>query len=432
MIDATPLGPLLDRPVHEVLAGLGLPPLPVLPSLPPLPELPPLPAIDLSMLFKPITDLLGGFGTGDLSTAGFDPSVVFEGLADVLETSLSMSQGALAALDQLWMGQAAMSAATKTTEASANSAALSIQSGGISVDIQAAAGIVAAGLAAVQAILVATIGKITVIGPGLLTPPGQGAALFFATEGLSEATAAVAVTRAQLLGPTTAMTVNGAPVSVTNAPTPVHASTAQSPFAIASSILETLAPVLSTVTELSSRLSAPVAKMLSVHDKPDASADLRCISDIPDADDPAGPAPDGTTTSAITAPAGFGGVAAVSGIGSVMAPLAPARSSMPLGATEPAAFGPSSRTAAAVSAATSAVPASIAPMAGAAGAARGAGTAGEHHETPDFLVTEDNGQVVVGAAFEVAPPVLGDEHIPAALAPDIELRLGAPRPDITA
>ena len=59
MIDATPLGPILDRPVGEVLAGLGLPPIPQLPALPPMPGLPPLPTIDIGMLLKPITDLLG-------------------------------------------------------------------------------------------------------------------------------------------------------------------------------------------------------------------------------------------------------------------------------------------------------------------------------------------------------------------------------------
>lgn len=429
MIDATPLGPILDQPVGEILAGLGLPPLPQLPPLPPLPGLPPLPTIDLAMLFKPLTDLLGGFGTGDLSTAGFDPSMVFEGLSKVLETSLSMSQGALEALDKLWTGQASVSAAAKTTEAGANSAALSGQGSGISFNIQAAAGIVATGLATVQAIIAATIGKVLVIGPGLLTPVGQGAAVLFANEGLAEATTAVAVTRAQLLGPTTSMTVNGAPVAVTSAPTTATAPTTQSPFAMASTILQAVSPVLTTAAELPSTLSTPVQKMLTLQDKeiPDIEPARMAHPERVDDPDHTGPSPGATS------PASLGGAPMPGGIGPMATPLGPARASMPVpGTTEPAGYVPGTATKTAVTAAPATMPASMAPMAGAAGAARGAGAADEHHEIPDYLVTEDNGQQVVGEVGGVAPPVLGDDQPAApAPAPDIELRLGVPAPDLT-
>ncbi|MGV9857446.1 hypothetical protein ACWDTD_02210 [Gordonia sp. NPDC003425] len=47
-------------------------------------------------------------------------------------------------------------------------------------------------------------------------------------------------------------------------------------------------------------------------------------------------------------------------------------------------------------------------------------------------MTEDNGQQVVGEVGGVAPPVLGDDQPAApAPAPDIELRLGVPAPDLT-
>ncbi|NDK91953.1 hypothetical protein GYA93_20625, partial [Gordonia desulfuricans] len=263
MIAATPLGPILDRPVGDVLAGLGLPGLPEIPPLPPLPGLPPLPTVDLGLLVKPITDLLGGFGTGDLAMADFDPTMVFDGLSTVLETSMTMAQSALELADKLWVGQSSIAAATKTGEASVNSGQLSAQGTGISFDIQTAAGIVAAGLAAVQAILAATIGKMLAAVP--LIPSGAGLPLVtgFAAEGLSEATAAVAVTRAQLLAPTTHMTVNGAPVPVTAAPAAATGAAAQSPFAVAGTVLDAIAPMVSTATELPSMLITPMAKMLA-------------------------------------------------------------------------------------------------------------------------------------------------------------------------
>ncbi|WP_249356635.1 hypothetical protein, partial [Gordonia sp. ALPHA2A] len=265
MIEATPLGPILDRTVADVLGGLGLPPLPVLPPLPPMPGLPPLQPPNLDMFIKPMTDLLGGFGTGDLSGGGFDPTVIFESLTKVLETSMTMGQSALKLADQLWAGQGAVSAGAKTAEAGANSSALATQGSGISLDTKTAAAIVAKGLAVVQGIIAATVAKITGFAvPMMMTPAvgaGFAAAAGFASVGLSQATAAVAVTRAELLGPTTAMAVNGAPVAVTGAPT---AGAGQSPFTLASSILDVVSPAMSTATELPTSLMQPISKMLNV------------------------------------------------------------------------------------------------------------------------------------------------------------------------
>jgi hypothetical protein len=71
----------------------------------------------------------------------------------------------------------------------------------------------------------------------------------------------------------------------------------------------------------------------------------------------------------------------------------------------------------------------MAPLAG-AGAARGAGAGAgtEEHQVPDYLVTEDNGQRVVGEVPDVVPAVIGqeDDQPAASASPDIELRLGPP------
>ena len=181
---------------------------------------------------------------------------------------MSMSQGALKLADQLWVGEAATSATVKTTEAGANSTALAAQGSGISMDTKTAAAIVAKGLALVQGIIAKTIAEIGLAVPFLATPGFAGALVAMSTAastGLSESLAVVAMTRAELLAPTTAMTVNGAPVAVTGAPAGVAG---QSPFALASAVLDTISPVVGTAMELSSSLMQPISKMLNV----DASA----------------------------------------------------------------------------------------------------------------------------------------------------------------
>ncbi|GAC47346.1 hypothetical protein [Gordonia aichiensis] len=424
MIDATPLGPILDRPVGDVLAGLGLPQIPQFPALPPMPGLPPLPTIDVGLLLQPITDLLGGFGTGDLSGAAIDPSMVFSGLSTVLDTAMSSAAEALSALDALWAGQASTGATTKTAQASVDSAALSTQGGVMSIDIQAAAGIVAAGLATVQGIIAATIGKIAVLGPGLVTPIGQSVAVGFAAEGLAEATAAVAVTRAQLLGPTTQMVVNGAPVNVTSPPT-AATSAAQSSFALASSILGAVSPLVSTAAQLPSALLNPVSDMLGTESITDGEAvrgEHLVGGDGPESSGPGGGSGDARVAAASAGGLGAGGLGVGVGTGSV--PLGAARPGMPApGATEPASLTPS-QTTRTPAATTTPVPASMAPMM-AAGAARGAGEAAEHHEIPDYLITEEHGQQVVGDSRTVAPSVIGAHTVEPepAPTPDIELRL---------
>lgn len=421
MIAATPLAPILDRPLGDVLAGLGLPPLPDFPPMPALPGLPPLPVIDVGLLIKPITDLLGGFGTGDLSTADFDPTTIFQGLSTVLDTSMSMAQGALKIADQVWGGQSAVSAVAKTGAASVNSGQLAVQGSGMSFDIQAAAGIVAAGLAALQAILAATIAKITAA-ITLTGPAALPLAVSLAGLGLSEATAAVAATRAQLLAPTTHMTVNGAPVPVTNAPTGAG-SAAQSPFALAGTILDAVSPMVSAATEVPAALTAPLRQVLAADDM--AVRPAKYVT--PDSTDAGSAGPGGGGALGVLGRGGGGGRSGgggVGGIGALATPLGTARPSVQVpGATEPASFTPTTGTRS-VAATAAPMPATMAPMA-AAGAARGAGMADAAHEVPDYLVTENNGAQMVGAVPAVAPAVFGaDVPVDPEPQPDIELRLG--------
>lgn len=422
MVDATPLGPILDTPVGDILQGLGIPPLPQIPPMPPLPGLPPLPQIDLTGLIKPLTDLLGGFGTGDLSAGAFDPSAIFAGLSKVLQTAMSMGTGAVKALDEVWTGTSGTAAIAKSTITTADTGKVASQGTGMSFDIQAAAAIVGAGLATVQGIIAATVAKIAGTVPLMATPAGPPLAIGFATEGLSEATAAVAFTRAQLLAPTAKMVTNGTQVPVTKAPAPSGA--AQSPFAVASTVMQAVTPMVSGAAELPAMIAAPVSRMLGAAmvdpSKPDGA--------LPGSTAFPGPGGAGGGPGATTMPAGFGGAMGGAGLGggSGTQLSAPRTAGMPM-VTEPVGLNPSQqsgRTTATTS--TTGIPASMAPAA-AAGTGRAGGASEEEHSVPDYLVTEDNGQRVVGSVPEVAPAVLGhEEDAREAPGPDIELRLGPP------
>ncbi|HMS74068.1 hypothetical protein [Gordonia sp. (in: high G+C Gram-positive bacteria)] len=254
MIAATPLGPILDRPVGDVLASLKLPALPQVPEVPPLPGLPNLPMLDLTALLKPLTDLLGGFGTGNLATAAIDPSKLFTALSGVLDTAVSTSSGALKVAAQVWDGQASEAAVVKNVKVTADTTAVSRQGTTMSIDIQTAAAIVGTGLSQIQGIIAATVSKIGATLPIIVTPAGQGLALGFAAEGLSQAIAVVTATRAQLLGPTTHMTTNGVKIKVTNVP----GIKGINPFSVAGSVVDTVTPVVGAVRQLPTQLAPPV------------------------------------------------------------------------------------------------------------------------------------------------------------------------------
>lgn len=222
LLAPTGLPGLLDQTpaqLRDQIAGM-LPPLPALPVLPAAPELPALalPALDSVALLEPINRLLGTFGTGVLPGGGADPVSMLTGLADTLEAGAGAAAAALGALDGLWTGESGPAAAAKSAIAAGNGTALAAQGTAMAGDVQAGLAVVAAGLGQLQAVAVKTAGLLAATMPVIMTPPGQAAALGLAAEGLAEAMAVVAATRAQLAAPTAKLAVDGVPIAVTVPP----------------------------------------------------------------------------------------------------------------------------------------------------------------------------------------------------------------------
>ncbi|MFT3900779.1 MAG: hypothetical protein QM728_11140 [Gordonia sp. (in: high G+C Gram-positive bacteria)] len=390
------LGPVLDMPVGAVLRNLGLPALPAPPPLPPLPGLPPLPVLDPSALLKPLTDLLGAFGTGDLAGAG-DPTKIFSGLSSLLDLTISGTTTALKALDKAWAGTAATSAATKMGRTAVESGAVAKQGTGMSFDITAAAGIVAGGLAALQAVIVKTVGLVGAAMPFICTPPGQAAALAAIGAGMTEGMAVIAATKAQLLAPTAKMIANGAPVPISGAP----AGAGTSGFALAATALEAAATPLKAATGVLGSVLAAAAKTGSTGATKQLTPRARDI-------DPRRPGdPALCPTAARTAPAGVGATGlgrgiATGGTGREITARYAARTPAP-GGTGPAGLAAVAPPVAPAGAAVG-PGAAVAPMGG-AGALGGAHAIGRVVGGPHLAIKSDD--AVADCDSTCAPPVFG-------------------------
>ncbi|WP_280433868.1 hypothetical protein [Nocardia carnea] len=211
--------PALNRPVDQVLADLGLGPLPHLPAEIPMPELPPLPVLDLTLLMKPLTDLASSFGTGRFAPeTGSDPTQVFAQVAAALQNSLQVGAAAIQAAMALWQGLSATGAADKARQAQRDGAAIAGQSAETAAGTASAAGSVFTGATTIAAIIARYMATIAAAGPFLLTGAGQVFLLAATTETLAEATAVTAKTRAELSVESMKMLAIGQKIPVTDAP----------------------------------------------------------------------------------------------------------------------------------------------------------------------------------------------------------------------
>ncbi|MCE5290890.1 MAG: hypothetical protein LLG14_16855 [Nocardiaceae bacterium] len=213
------IAPLLGKPVEEVLALLGLPPLPTPDqAVPPGPGMPTLPPLDLVSLFKPLTDLLAGFGSGDLSQAALDPRQAFGRVQQTLQSTEQTGGSAMSALAPAWTGPGADAAMASGTSAQADGVSTAAQSQSISTSLSLASASVAKGRLGVEGVIASLSAIVTASAPFILTPPGQAAILSAASSHLAQATAITAETRTEMTGHTAAMAGAGIPVPISMAP----------------------------------------------------------------------------------------------------------------------------------------------------------------------------------------------------------------------
>ncbi|MEU7766896.1 hypothetical protein AB0B25_17440 [Nocardia sp. NPDC049190] len=381
-------GPLSARPVDQVLAEIGSA-LPQFPPLPPLPGLPPLPVLDPAMLLKPITDLLGQFGTGRLGDIdGANPQQILSGVANGMNQAISMGTQALGLLSGM-AGQGTQSAANKATAAQANAGEVATQAGAIDSIVTQAAMTVQVGNAALAGIAAKTASTSAALAA---VPGGQPAVVAVVAEGAAESAAVVAAVRAQLGIHTAEMEAAGQPVSVTSAPNAAGGDPQQ--------MLQQVLQLVQPLTQMLQQGSRALQQNASRQELATAEASG------PSADQGTGVAPGGAPL------AGYVAGAAAAGAGAVQHRTLQAYQAGGLrvaGITNPVTMGGGASSSGSVTGetvtrtATAAAPMMpIAPLAAAARAGDPGNTA-----VHDPLVTGQLDDEVVAAPEAAASPVVG-------------------------
>lgn len=431
---------LLDRPVNDVLAALGLPPVPVPPENPPqqelpqapkgVPEAPQVPGFDVAGLVKPMTDLLSTFGSGSFS--GLDPSKALDGASKALEQGMSAGMQAISSLSQVWQGPAATAATGKGMQAAAGTGMVAEQGAELSTAVGEAAAVVGQGEAELQAIIDSFMSVIAALGPSLWLPPGQVAAVTAAQEHTDHALAVVSRVKGQLSGLSAQVGAAGRKVPVTQPPAAAATAAAEVASTVIPAVVSAATGAVSAVGKLATDtvsgavqtatgLASSAAEAIGGMAENQAGKDETGLGTTGTDTTPTGTYPAGGLGGAGTggASGGGGAVGGFGGASAVNAALSPA---------SPQASAPRTPV---VEAGARTVPAGDVVTRGGLGggmmpmAAAGARpTQGSDHNVPDYLVTGHNGEQVVGDLPLVGPQVVGDaESAGFDELPDVELRL---------
>ena len=213
------LADYLNQPVHDILSRLGLPRLPA-PAPPPDAsdaETPPGAAnpVDPSQMIKPATDALGTLGTGQFNNA--DPTQMFQGIAQALESAADPLQQAISGLGSVWQGAAASSAGATTNAALSDGADVASQSTSLGESLSTVTASVRQAEARLIAIINEFWAKIAAIGPNIIFPWGIAQAIQAAFEAVTDTAEVMTETQGTMAAQAASVAAVGAPVAMTAA-----------------------------------------------------------------------------------------------------------------------------------------------------------------------------------------------------------------------
>ena len=148
----------------------------------------------IDLLAKPITDLLGAFGSGVVPVGG--PADVLRTTSIALESLQRVGGAAVSELAATWSGRAAEQAIGHAEQAHTSAIGLADHGSDMAAVVDRACEKVYAGLVELQAIAQSFISIATAAAPMIFTPPGQSMLIAAAIEHLQRALAVVARVRA--------------------------------------------------------------------------------------------------------------------------------------------------------------------------------------------------------------------------------------------
>jgi hypothetical protein len=416
----------LNLPVQDILARLGLPPLPngAPPGMLP-PEAAPIEQaagnvaanpMQPDSLIKPVTDALGTLGTGVFQN--LDPTKMFEGISKAFESTSQSLQQAMGSLEGIWKGASGAATGAKTGAAMANGAEVGAQATGIGGSLTAATSDVKQAESRLIEIINEFHAKIEAIGPNIIFPWGQAAAVEAATQAISMTTECITELQSMLAAQGGEVAAIGAPVAVTAAP--------QMGAEMIGPLIQTVTGLAGPIMQAATGAMSTGIGMVTQGVQTGVQTATGLASSLGEAGSDAataGAAPAALASKISPAGMGAGGVGGgVGGGGGGPASTMASRvepSPMVQRETNAAATSSLSRAAAPTTGAGGAggMMGGGAPMAG-----HGAGNkGGNNHNAAAFLHTSDQGDEIVGDLGTVTPAVIGgaDEAEP----PDVELRI---------
>ncbi|WP_459547001.1 hypothetical protein [Nocardia sp. X0981] len=160
--------------------------------------LPALPGIDV--LFQPIRELLGSFGTGIIGA--LDPTAILSQSSQIIEIAMGVGKSSLTAMGQAWESEASRTAQTAGEEANVSGRQTSQRGIDIAALTQAAAAVVQQGNAQLNTIASSFLSQAVALAPVVMTPPAQTALIASATAHLGQAVSVANITRGDLAGKT--------------------------------------------------------------------------------------------------------------------------------------------------------------------------------------------------------------------------------------
>lgn len=394
----------LNLPVKEILARLGLPPIDN-PKSEQEPEPPPEerpedaapPAaspMDPSALISPVTDALGTLGSGLFE--GVDPTAMFQGISQALQSTGGSLQQSLGAVDDAWQGASGTAAATKTTTAIANGTEVAAQSDALRTSLATASADVAQARVRMIAIITEFQATLAAIGPNIIFPWGWAAAIAAANKAIASAAEVMTELQTSLGAKAAQVTTAGMPVEVTAAP-----QLGASPFASMAS------PLLSMATK---GAQAGIQAGTGAASAASQAASESAAKATDPAVTPVGSGGAGAPFAGAKGGGGgggFGGTPALRSFAS--SPMVQPETTPTQSATVRASGGSGMGGAGMMGA-------PYAPMAGHGGA-----NSSNTHTAASFLHTTDKGGEIVGDLGTSAPPVLGESD--PIDPPDVELRI---------
>ncbi|MQY21926.1 hypothetical protein [Nocardia macrotermitis] len=158
-----------------------------------------LPAIPgIEQLFQPFASLLQSFGTGVMGA--LDPSTLLSQSSQIIQAAMSVGQGALKSVEQVWQGKSADSAQSAGQQTQSKGEDTSQRGFDISKLTDEAAAVVQKGNVQLTAVAQSFATQATALAPVIVTPPAQATLIATATEHLGTAVSIVNATRGELSG----------------------------------------------------------------------------------------------------------------------------------------------------------------------------------------------------------------------------------------